>query len=631
MKKILLSSFLAFGIYTQAQIDVNASAGTATATYTTLKDAFDAINSGTHQGVINLSITANTTETATAVLNAATTYTSLTIKPTVTATVSGAIASNPLVKILGSNVTIDGATTTGGTTKNLTFTNTSATSPSVLFMGSPTAGTPLTNVTIKNSIFVNGSSNTTNFVIANGSTAAGYFNNVTVQNNDVKTGFNGIFVLATATATNGNNLVITGNTVDGSVQNGILLSGVGGTSTVSNNTVNNVNPNIGASASAPAASFAINISTGTNNTSVFGNKITVKSTPASGVNYINGISITPGTTNVSSKIYNNIISEISGFLSYVNSAGIYVGGVTPNVNIYSNKISGLKNTNTQAIQGITLGSTSTAANTLLYNNVISDVLATTTGNAFGIYMFSGAGYKLYNNTINLNTTNGETGLSAALIVNSAITTANSVDIRNNIFSNTKASGGTVGIYSTAANTVFSNIDYNNYSAGTALGYIGGAIKNTIADIQTGFGGNTHSLAISPAFESATDFHLKNDVANKDLDNKGLSLPEVITDFDGVTRSSTPDMGAYEFTYTTLAVSDVNKANISVYPNPFTDVLKISDVKGVRSVSVNDMSGRQVKSLAPSAEINLSSLNAGLYIVNLQMEDGSVKTFKAIKK
>ncbi|MCD9856366.1 T9SS type A sorting domain-containing protein [Epilithonimonas sp. JDS] len=81
----------------------------------------------------------------------------------------------------------------------------------------------------------------------------------------------------------------------------------------------------------------------------------------------------------------------------------------------------------------------------------------------------------------------------------------------------------------------------------------------------------------------------------------------------------------------LAVTDVNKAAVSVYPNPFTDVLKISDVKGVKSVSVNDMSGRQVKSLAPSAEINLSSLKGGLYIVNLNMEDGSVKTFKAIKK
>jgi len=82
---------------------------------------------------------------------------------------------------------------------------------------------------------------------------------------------------------------------------------------------------------------------------------------------------------------------------------------------------------------------------------------------------------------------------------------------------------------------------------------------------------------------------------------------------------------------TLAVSDVNKSEISVYPNPFTDVLKISDVKGVKSVSVNDISGREVKSLAPSAELNLSNLKAGLYIVNLQMEDGSVKSFKTIKK
>lgn len=82
---------------------------------------------------------------------------------------------------------------------------------------------------------------------------------------------------------------------------------------------------------------------------------------------------------------------------------------------------------------------------------------------------------------------------------------------------------------------------------------------------------------------------------------------------------------------TLAVSDINKANISVYPNPFTDVLNISNVKGVKSISVNDISGREVKTLSPASEINLSNLQSGLYIVNLKMEDGSVKTFKAIKK
>lgn len=82
----------------------------------------------------------------------------------------------------------------------------------------------------------------------------------------------------------------------------------------------------------------------------------------------------------------------------------------------------------------------------------------------------------------------------------------------------------------------------------------------------------------------------------------------------------------------MAASDVVKANgVSVYPNPFGDILKISDVKGVKSVSVNDMSGRQVKTLEPSAELNLSELKQGVYIVNLSMEDGSVKSFKAIKK
>ena len=81
----------------------------------------------------------------------------------------------------------------------------------------------------------------------------------------------------------------------------------------------------------------------------------------------------------------------------------------------------------------------------------------------------------------------------------------------------------------------------------------------------------------------------------------------------------------------LNLTVLYKTNISVYPNPFTDVLKISDVKGVKSVSVNDISGREVKTLAPAAELNLSNLKSGLYIVNLKMEDGSVKSFKAIKK
>ncbi|WP_435523570.1 GEVED domain-containing protein [Chryseobacterium indoltheticum] len=50
----------------------------------------------------------------------------------------------------------------------------------------------------------------------------------------------------------------------------------------------------------------------------------------------------------------------------------------------------------------------------------------------------------------------------------------------------------------------------------------------------------------------------------------------------------------------LAVSNIDKTEeLSVYPNPFSGILKISDIKGVKSISINDISGREVKSLAPT--------------------------------
>ena len=82
---------------------------------------------------------------------------------------------------------------------------------------------------------------------------------------------------------------------------------------------------------------------------------------------------------------------------------------------------------------------------------------------------------------------------------------------------------------------------------------------------------------------------------------------------------------------TLATSQVSTSRVSVYPNPFTDVVKISDIKGVKSINIVDASGRTVKTLTPAAELNLGQLKSGMYFVNLQYADGSVKTVKSIKK
>ncbi|REC49065.1 GEVED domain-containing protein [Chryseobacterium pennipullorum] len=85
---------------------------------------------------------------------------------------------------------------------------------------------------------------------------------------------------------------------------------------------------------------------------------------------------------------------------------------------------------------------------------------------------------------------------------------------------------------------------------------------------------------------------------------------------------------------TLGTSETvanRKADLSVYPNPFKDILTISDTKDVKTIIVSDVSGRQLKTLAATPEINLSDLNAGLYLISLQMKDGTTKTIKAVKK
>src|SRR3954463_5957083 len=63
--------FIVSGLLLHAQVSVVATAGTVGPTsYTTLKAAFDAINAGTHKGTVTVTISGNTTETASAVINA---------------------------------------------------------------------------------------------------------------------------------------------------------------------------------------------------------------------------------------------------------------------------------------------------------------------------------------------------------------------------------------------------------------------------------------------------------------------------------------------------------------------------------------------------------------------------------
>lgn len=69
-----------------------------------------------------------------------------------------------------------------------------------------------------------------------------------------------------------------------------------------------------------------------------------------------------------------------------------------------------------------------------------------------------------------------------------------------------------------------------------------------------------------------------------------------------------------------------------YPNPFSDTVTIEKAGNVKRVSITDLSGITVKTIDnPSSVIHLEDLKAGIYILTLNMKDGSVKSSKMIKK
>jgi len=85
---------------------------------------------------------------------------------------------------------------------------------------------------------------------------------------------------------------------------------------------------------------------------------------------------------------------------------------------------------------------------------------------------------------------------------------------------------------------------------------------------------------------------------------------------------------------TTAVTDIKQLQLSVYPNPFSDQITISGITGNATISVCDLSGRQIAAYAnvTSNQVisGLSKLSSGIYFLKVE-QDGSQFTQKLIKK
>lgn len=623
----------------------------ATGQYASLTNpggAFEDLNaSGAYSNVTFNIVSDLTAEDGSVAINEVVGGYSVTIKPSGEArTISGTKASTALIRTDGaSNVTIDGSLS-GGTDKSLSITNLSTTGPQVVRFTSGAAA--ISNNTLKNTIITNGANTSSAVVVNKNDGTAGLFNNITIENNTVKKAYMGIFANAVIGAGNGT-ITVKGNDLSTSGADAITLGGVyvqgADGASVQGNTIGNF------LSTTEYQKRGIWLATGTVNTTISGNTLSgIGFSGATSSIPVSAIYVTSGNTGVSPNSNNvidgNIISGISSTSSSVTSA-IHIGGTstapTSGVAITKNKITNVKNSNSggYAAVGIYLNGYSTVANggANIVNNFISDVAnygyngTSYLDNGVGI-TFNGAssGYKIYNNTVNMATNQTtSTGMSAAINVHSSITAAGAIDLRNNIFVNSQTTSKRYAIYSSAASTVFSNIDYNNYYSTENVGYLGSA-RATLANWQTATGKDAHSLNVNPVFASPTDLHLTD--ANTALDGKGTPIAEVLIDIDGDTRSTTaPDMGADEFTATTAATNESAKQEIRLYPNPVVDYVTIKSSTKVDAVDVYNVSGQKVSSTSLSAgtgSVDMRSLTSGVYIISVK-SGKDVHTVKVIKK
>ena len=394
-----------------AQITVSATAGTTTGSYLTVSDVFTAINAGTHQGAIVISINANVTEPAAPVYLAAsgqttTLYTSVLIKPTVVATISGATnAGSAVINLDGAdNVTINGSITTGGTTRDLTIQNTNLNTifntACIRLVGRTTLGLGTNNITIANCNITgsttgnngtSGSTVTTSYGIYAGSTilttmaatsGGADYDNVTISNNLVTGAYIGVCIIGLS-VNQADNLIVNGNTI-GSLTNRIGFKGFTGQHLVGGNFTNNI-------VTAIEATSTISVA---------------------------GVDVA-GTATLGFQIRRNTISDIRNFNT--GGYGAYGINITSGVGyVISNNV----------IHGV---------QTLNYTN-------STTFNAFGIRLGGGTGHQVYYNSVNMYgayTTGGTTNaFSAAFLVTSTAVTG--IEVRNNVFANKMTSTAAVG-------------------------------------------------------------------------------------------------------------------------------------------------------------------------------------------
>ena len=599
--------FLALTVFsTQKSYCITKTVGASGADYTTLKGAFDAINAGTITGAITLQVVGNTTETASAVLNASgngsASYSSVFIYPTVVGkTISGNIAG-ALIQLNGAdNVTINGSLNQGNLAKDLTISNTGTNGQAIVFINDAS------NNNIKYCIITGSNSTIYSGVVVFSTAVTTGNNNNTIDNCNITASgtnypANLIYSLGTASKDNSTNTITNCNLFNfrGAMSAAIKDSANTTDWAINNNSIYQTT----AYTCVAGTTYGIYINnTSGNSFSIVGNYIGGNSALCNGTwttnsstvnNRFVGMYLNVGST-VASSIQTNTIQNFNWYSSGTNFAApgtwcaVYV--VAGNVGIGNNKGNVIGNS---VVTGSILVTNST-------NNTCS----------YGIINASSGTVNISNNTIGSITVAGSVAgnsHSLYLIDNTNTATTTNITINNNLIGslttpksiNTPTLGGTGTPVKQYINCIL------NLSAGSIF-----ITNNTIANIN-----NDQDVVPASAF-NAMIFGIytlagTNTITGNTIKNLSAKTTSVL----GGTGINSSLIGI-AMTSPTLGGQTISNNTIHSFTNSYTGTNLIS-IAGIvydgPTSGTNIVSKNIIHSLSVASSSTSSKLN-GIYITS----------------
>ncbi|RAK68077.1 beta strand repeat-containing protein [Hymenobacter edaphi] len=185
------------------------------------------------------------------------------------------------------------------------------------------------------------------------------------------------------------------------------------------------------------------------------------------------------------------------------------------------------------------------------NNLVYDFNGA--GIEYGIYSSGSDNVRYYNNSVSLDNAASTSAEESYGFYQTTLATG--VELRNNIFAVRRGGSGQrfAIVFNTTTSTISSN--YNDLVVGTGANYLtgrygtatAGTTYATLADWKTANNNayDQNSFAVAPQFTNATAGNLQPSASG--INNVATPLARVTDDFTGAARSTTPDVGAYEFT------------------------------------------------------------------------------------